>query len=244
MPTKYFVEKEISVDKLSSKEKDNYKDEKNEKSEKDTVKEHKDTKEHKDKEKETKEHKDKEKESKEHKEHLEKTHKDSEVLPQREPEDVTATATGQYKAFEKLIREKSFEKSPYLEGKNHKAEVEGIRDFSKIAFAETKDIKNEVKEHKLEIKEYKHEVKEKHEKIEKIEKIEYERYPVGPIDPGGPVESGSVGERLSALEAAVTQLLHFIPADLRPDLTQGALKQEPDTAKEAAPKATEHKPKS
>ena len=41
-------------------------------------------------------------------------------------------------------------------------------------------------------------------------------------------------QRLAALEAAVTQLLHFIPENLRPDLSQGALKQEPDAAKQGA----------
>jgi hypothetical protein len=53
-----------------------------------------------------------------------------------------------------------------------------------------------------------------------------------------------VEQRLAALEAAVTKLLHFIPENLRPDLTQGALKQEPDAPKEGAkaeePKAEPH----
>ena len=44
-------------------------------------------------------------------------------------------------------------------------------------------------------------------------------------------------QRIAALEATVAQLVHFIPAELRPDLTQGALKQEPD-ATEATTKAT------
>ena len=42
------------------------------------------------------------------------------------------------------------------------------------------------------------------------------------MGPGDPVE-----QRLAALEAAVAQLVHFIPADLRPDLSTGALAQEP-----------------
>ena len=69
---------------------------------------------------------------------------------------------------------------------------------------------------KIEIKEFKH------------EKAEYEGIPGGTY-PGGPVE-----QRLTALESAVSQLLHFIPENLRPDLTQGALKQEPDAAKPGA----------
>jgi hypothetical protein len=50
----------------------------------------------------------------------------------------------------------------------------------------------------------------------------------GPIDPGGPVE-----QRLQALEAAVSQSAHFIPQALRPDLSQGSLKQESDVAKKS-----------
>jgi hypothetical protein len=47
----------------------------------------------------------------------------------------------------------------------------------------------------------------------------------GPLDVGGPVE-----QRLQALESVVTQMSHFISQELRPDLSQGALKQEPDVA--------------
>jgi len=50
----------------------------------------------------------------------------------------------------------------------------------------------------------------------------------GPIDSGGPIE-----QRLQALEAAVSQSAHFIPQALRPDLSQGALKQESDVAKKS-----------
>lgn len=59
--------------------------------------------------------------------------------------------------------------------------------------------------------------------------------PIGPVGPG-PVE-----DRLSALEATVAQLMHFIPENLRPDLSKGALRQEPDTGKSdaATPPAAE-----
>jgi hypothetical protein len=40
--------------------------------------------------------------------------------------------------------------------------------------------------------------------------------------------SGSAEDRLGQLEDAVTKLTHFIGVDLRPDLTTGALKGEPD----------------
>jgi hypothetical protein len=88
---------------------------------------------------------------------------------------------------------------------------------------EGKNEKWEVKEHKDFFKEI---------KLEKVEKLESDHLiGYGPAfgPPGGPVE-----QRLAALEAAVTQLLHFIPENLRPDLSQGALKQEPDTAKPGA----------
>lgn len=87
-----------------------------------------------------------------------------------------------------------------------------------------------LKEGKPEFKEHKDFIKEI--KIEKFEKLEYEHligFGPGYGPPGGPVE-----QRLAALEAAVTQLLHFIPENLRPDLSRGALKQEPDVAQHGA----------
>jgi hypothetical protein len=95
----------------------------------------------------------------------------------------------------------------------HKEKIE-IKEY----VHEGKHLKNEIKEIKIEIKEYKQ------------EKAEYEGIPGGGY-PGGPVE-----QRLTALESAVSQLLHFIPENLRPDLSQGALKQESDAAKPGAPK--------
>ena len=44
--------------------------------------------------------------------------------------------------------------------------------------------------------------------------------------------AGSAEDRLSELEDAVTKLTHFIGVDLRPDLTTGALKGEPDVGGE------------
>jgi hypothetical protein len=63
-----------------------------------------------------------------------------------------------------------------------------------------------------------------HDKFYKLEKHEYYEYVAGPvaIDPGGPVE-----QRLAALEASMAQLVHFIPQEQRPDLSKGALRQEP-----------------
>jgi hypothetical protein len=72
------------------------------------------------------------------------------------------------------------------------------------------------------------------------DKIYYEKYPSekyteGPFTPfsfGGAAEA-----RIASLELAVAQLMHFIPQHLRPDLSESALKQEPETqAQEPSPK--------
>ena len=58
------------------------------------------------------------------------------------------------------------------------------------------------------------------------EKDAYSETPPGGF--GGSVGAGSVEERLASLEANVGELAHFIGAELRPDLTGGALSGEPD----------------
>ena len=99
-----------------------------------------------------------------------------------------------------------------------------------------KEVKIEIKE-KIEVKEFKHEKFEHKDKFEK-EKIEFEGYGGGPR-PGDP---DPVEQRLTALEATLAQLLHFTPSSARPDLSQGALRQEPDAAPgEAAAKSTDPK---
>ena len=52
------------------------------------------------------------------------------------------------------------------------------------------------------------------------------------LDPGTRIfkGTGSAEERLGELEDALERLTHFIGVDLRPDLTTGALKGEPDVA--------------
>jgi hypothetical protein len=47
----------------------------------------------------------------------------------------------------------------------------------------------------------------------------------------------AIAQRLAALEATMAQLLHFIPANMRPDLATGALAQESDADKTSAPKS-------
>ncbi len=237
MASKAFEEKQIEkqIVKEVDKEKELLKHEKQEKTEKNEKleKEHKDQKDNPD----TKQHKDakdqkdgpdtkhkheKEKQEKEHKpekEHkvenkealLEKVHKDFETQYTQGPLPEAATVAGIQKFTDKSV---IADKLPHPETKLHK------------------EIKLEIKEHKLE-KFEKIEIKEHKFEIKEI-KWEYEGYG-GINDPGGPVE-----QRLAALEAAMTKLLHFIPENLRPDLTQGALKQEADAPKEAA-KPEEHK---
>jgi len=215
MPSKHFEEKQIvekDLPKESSQDKYSLKVEKdNLKSEKEAIggKEHKDKEPHKEKEKE-KEKLEKEKE---------KEHKDKEKEHKLEG------------------KESLFEKDPKTEGHEvypqaqlaaaspasivHKALIDKFSSLEKPQ----KEGKPEGKEHKD--KEFFKEIKQ-----EKFEKLEYEHligYGPGYGPPGGPVE-----QRIAALEAAVAQLLHFIPENLRPDLSQGALKQEPDTGKQGA----------
>jgi hypothetical protein len=91
------------------------------------------------------------------------------------------------------------------------------------------------KEFKIEIKEIKF---EKEHFKDKHEKLEFEGYHFGPQFPVGP---GPVEQRIAALEGTMAQLLHFIPKELRPDLSQGALRQEPDAPGEPAAKTGEPK---
>src|SRR6185436_10307225 len=114
--------------------------------------------------------------------------------------------------------------------------------------------KEELKIEKHEIKELKNEIFEKaHQKDLLPDKLVIENDPKGIVEnPGGqfpgvdpatrgPIfkASGTAEDRLSELEAAVTKLTHFIGVDLRPDLSEGALKGEPDVA---GGKADEAKP--
>jgi hypothetical protein len=137
----------------------------------------------------------------------------------------------QHKDKEKEHKLEGLEKPPKIEGH----EIYPQAQLSSAAPASVVDkalhdkfvsYEKPLKEGKPETKEHKDFIKEI--KLEKFEKLEYEHligYGPGYGVPGGPVE-----QRLAALEAAVTQLLHFIPENLRPDLSRGALKQEPDVA--------------
>jgi hypothetical protein len=141
-------------------------------------------------------------------------------------------------------------------------EIEKIKPEKEFAKHEGKDIKSEKFEHKelknekLEIKELKNEIIEKiHQKDLLPEKVVFENDPKGIVEnpgsgiPGGDPATrgplfkaeGKAEDRLTDLENAVTKLTHFIGVDLRPDLSEGALKGEPDVANEK--KADDEKPK-
>jgi hypothetical protein len=49
-------------------------------------------------------------------------------------------------------------------------------------------------------------------------------------------------ERIAALEEAIGRLTHFITVESRPDLSKGALKDEPDTSKTEPSQQTQRKP--
>ena len=49
-------------------------------------------------------------------------------------------------------------------------------------------------------------------------------------------------QRLAAVESALAQLTHFIPENLRPDLSKGALKQEPQAGTGTEPSAPAKEP--
>jgi hypothetical protein len=108
------------------------------------------------------------------------------------------------KDFEKVQKDKEFEAA--MQAAQPQAAGQALHKFvEKLHF---KDVLKELKIEKL----------EKFEKIEIKEIKEWDVAGPGQVGPGDPVE-----QRVAALEATVTQLLHFIPADLRPDLSTGAL---------------------
>ena len=129
---------------------------------------------------------------------------------------------------EKQLKEFLKEKVEKLEKIEHKEKPEKIEHKEKPEKWEHKE-KPEKLEHKEKPEKLEH--KEKFEHKEKIEIIETPGKTIaseGPTDPGGPVEDPGLLGRLGKLEQTVGELQHFITANLRPDLSKGALKQEPD----------------
>ncbi len=178
--------------------------------------------------KETKDIKDKDKEKEKEKEHKEKEIR-KEAHKEIVKEELIEYPQAQFPGT-----------GPGPEATQASADVARIVETKQYA---EKAIQKEFKVEKYEIKEYKHEIKEfKHESKE-VEKLPFEtkQFSDGPYNP---VQGGDpYAQRLAVLEATVAQLVHFIPAELRPDLSQGALKQEPDATEPAASKTTAQKEK-
>ena len=127
--------------------------------------------------------------------------------------------------------------------KEKEFKVEKIEKQEKLEKVEKAEIKEKEKlEIKENIKETKELVKEQLEKqidkriekqlekqLEKQIEKQFEKQQEGGGG-GGLPQGGELESRLGALEAAVTQLTHFISAHLRPDLSQGALSGEEDVS--------------
>lgn len=115
--------------------------------------------------------------------------------------------------------------------KIEKVEGKDLKDH-KLEKVEHKEIKD-IKEHKLE----KHEIKDiKEAQLEKLP-IEHKNFkPEVDVKnlsaelPPFPTPEVPIEQRLSGLEASVNQLAHFIERSMRPDLSQGALRNEPEVA--------------
>jgi hypothetical protein len=152
----------------------------------------------------------------------------------------TLKSTPEKQLPEKFLKEK-LEK---LEKIEHKEKPEKVEHKEKPEKFEHKE-KPEKFEHKEKPEKFEH--KEKPEKFEHKEKIEIVEKVIirdvvekpelldhpgkiyeGPQNPGIPIEGEGLAERLGRLEQTVGQLQHFITTNLRPDLSRGALKQEPD----------------
>jgi hypothetical protein len=148
-------------------------------------------------------------------------------------------------ADEVLLLKFCWEGKPEKELKEGKPERKELKD-GKLERKELKDRIKEIKEYKepKEIKDRIKDFKEPKEIYEGSPKEIYEGNPKEwvegepkafdggnppdlnqPVVPGRP---GSLEERLAQLEAAVAQMAHFVGPELRPDLSMGALKSEPD----------------
>jgi hypothetical protein len=123
--------------------------------------------------------------------------------------------------------------------------VKPLKELAKEVKAEKVEVKEvkEVKEtketrEKPEVKEAKIEKHEKHEKIETREvkgrEKPFEKQAEKQHEAGGggfgAGEGGGIEARLAALEAAVSQLAHFITGEMRPDSSRGALSGEADVS--------------
>lgn len=133
---------------------------------------------------------------------------------------------------------KAKEFKEFKEFKEKEKELKEFKEFKEFKekekeFKEIKEKEKELKEFKekdKELKEFKEkEFKEFKEKDKDIKEIR-ENFPIQGIDPRQPRINSidDTGQRLANLEASVGQLMHFISAELRPDLSSSALRRESD----------------
>ena len=223
-------------DKLPTKDKHEKEKSEADKAPKDT-KDHKDQKEHKDKQEKEKHEKEKqEKEGKnEAKDHADKVKHEKEVKDHKRvlPKELSPKEVKDI-SLEKQLETKPVENETGTPAPPAPEAAAASAQKSLEKFIE-KPIAEKIQKEK-----------DKFEKSEKVEKFEIKEFDkiihdvkyleapvVGPVGPG-PVEAQSLEQRLSALEGAMSQLVHFIPENLRPDLSKGALRQEPDAEKKEA----------
>lgn len=142
------------------------------------------------------------------------------------PYAITGNKEGSTAGTLKTVHEKQ-------ELEKHFLKIEKLEKFEHKEKPEKHEHKEKPEKHEHKEKPEKFEHKEFKEKLEVVEKahLRIENLPKefsheGP-DPLGSIEEGVSG-RLAQLEQTVGQLQHFITTNLRPDLSQGALKQEPD----------------
>jgi hypothetical protein len=247
MAAKPFKEKELSLSEKGDKDKEVSKDKhekekhekekhEKEKHEKNETKENKENKEKQEKDKQEKEKHEKEqkeqKEAKEHKEQKDKSEKHEKQEKEKHEKEL--------KDRKEIVKE---HKEGGKEIEIHPSSQETVPGAPAAAGPDATIAK--VFEKHLEktlLKHEKHEIFEKFEKFEKHEKSEFELPGGFPVLPGDPL----MEQRVVALESAMAQLMHFIPENLRPDLSQGALKQEPAAAAppdEPAPSGVPAQPK-
>jgi hypothetical protein len=143
--------------------------------------------------------------------------------------DLRALATcafgkGAFKELKELRKEKE---KDFKEPKERKELLKEHKEKDAKEFKEGKDKEKEFKEHK-EIKEHKDfkESKEKEKDKEKDKEIFEMKLREKTFERPATSAPAELGDRLAALEATVGELVHFISAEFRPDLSQSALEQD------------------
>jgi hypothetical protein len=128
-----------------------------------------------------------------------------------------------------------FEDKVHQENKDLQDRLKGLEDKMldpKAEKNEAKDISDieKIQKESKDSKDHKHEKSEKERLIKEVhkqEKSEKELFEVG-VFQAPTIPDPRIEQRIAALENVVGRLVHFIPTKSRPDLSKGALQQEPD----------------